>query len=216
MDLEYFVNLSKIMFEGLAVTLKLFGLTLLFAVPLGFIIAIAKMSKKKWISKPINFYILIVRGTPLMLQLMFVYFGPYYLFGLNYDRFTAAVIAFVLNYAAYFAEIFRGGISSMPKGQYEASASLGFTKAQNFFHIILPQVIKRIIPASSNEVITLVKDTALAQVIAVAELFTLAQKQTSAQFSVVPLIVAGVFYLALNSILSLIFHKIEKKLNYYQ
>lgn len=216
MDSVYLLKLISILFQGMLVSLKIFGLTLLFSIPLGFIVAMGKMSKHKLISAPISVYILIMRGTPLILQMIFIYFGPFYLFNLSYDRFTAAIIAFSINYAAYFSEIFRGGMESMPVGQYEASASLGFTKTQTFFHIILPQVIKRIVPASANEVITLIKDTALAQVIAVTELFSLAQKQSSFKFSVAPLFVAGIFYFVLNWILSMLFSYIEKRLNYYK
>ncbi len=216
MDSEYLLKLISILFNGMGVSLRIFGLTLLFSIPLGFIVAMGKMSKHKFISAPISLYILIMRGTPLILQIIFIYFGPYYIFGLSYDRFTAVIIAFSINYAAYFSEIFRGGMESMPVGQYEASASLGFTKTQTFFHIILPQVIKRIVPASANEVITLIKDTALAQVIGVTELFSLAQKQSSFKFSVAPLFVAGIFYFVLNWILSMLFSYIEKRLNYYK
>ena len=216
MDSEYLLKLISILFNGMGVSLRIFGLTLLFSIPLGFIVAMGKMSKHKLISAPISLYILIMRGTPLILQIIFIYFGPYYIFNLSYDRFTAVIIAFSINYAAYFSEIFRGGMESMPVGQYEASASLGFTKTQTFFHIILPQVIKRIVPASANEVITLIKDTALAQVIGVTELFSLAQKQSSFKFSVAPLFVAGIFYFVLNWILSMLFSYIEKRLNYYK
>jgi len=215
-DSEYLLKLISILFNGMGVSLRIFGLTLLFSIPLGFIVAMGKMSKHKFISAPISLYILIMRGTPLILQIIFIYFGPYYIFNLSYDRFTAVIIAFSINYAAYFSEIFRGGMESMPVGQYEASASLGFTKSQTFFHIILPQVIKRIVPASANEVITLIKDTALAQVIGVTELFSLAQKQSSFKFSVAPLFVAGIFYFVLNWILSMLFSYIEKRLNYYK
>ena len=216
MDSEYLLKLISILFNGMGVSLRIFGLTLLFSIPLGFIVAMGKMSKHKFISAPISLYILIMRGTPLILQIIFIYFGPYYIFNLSYDRFTAVIIAFSINYAAYFSEIFRGGMESMPVGQYEASASLGFTKTQTFFHIILPQVIKRIVPASANEVITLIKDTALTQVIGVTELFSLAQKQSSFKFSVAPLFVAGIFYFVLNWILSMLFSYIEKRLNYYK
>lgn len=213
---EYIAKLIKMLFEGAFVSLQIFSLTLLFAIPLGFLVAFGRMSKHWLISAPISLYILIMRGTPLILQIIFVYFGPYYLFGLSYNRFIAVNIAFILNYAAYFSEIFRGGIESMPVGQYEAAESLGLTRRQTFFSIILPQVIKRILPASSNEVITLVKDTALAQVIGVTELFALAQKQSSFKFSVVPLFVAGIFYFVLNWVVTVLFVTIEKKLNYYR
>ena len=157
-----------------------------------------------------------MRGTPLLLQLLFVYFAPKYMFGLNYDRFLAALIAFVLNYAAYFAEIFRGGMDSMETGQYEASAALGLSKSQTFFRIILPQVIKRVIPSTANEVITLVKDTSLAYALSVEELFFMANKQTNANGVITPLIIAGIYYYFFNLLLSLLFRFIEKKLNYYK
>ncbi len=159
---------------------------------------------------------LIVRGTPLILQLIFVYFAPYYIFKVSYDRFTAAIIAMSINYAAYFAEIYRGGIESIPRGQYEAGKVLGFTKMQTFFRIVLPQVVKRILPATGNEVITLVKDTALAQTIGVAELFRAAQNAASREFSTMPIFIAGVFYFVMNCVVSEVFARIEKKLDYYR
>lgn len=213
---EYMLKLLPILIQGVLISLKIFGLTLIFAIPLGFVVSFAKRSKIKILAIIIKVYILIMRGTPLLLQIIIVYFGPYYVFGLSYDRFTAVIIAFVLNYAAYFAEIFRGGIESMPVGQYEAAGALGFTKTQTFFRIILPQVVKRIIPATANEVITLVKDTSLAQIIGVIELFSLASKQASFKTSVIPLFVAGVFYFVLNWAVTEIFNYIEKRLNYYK
>jgi len=204
------------MMKGTLVSLEVFSLTLLFSLPLGLLIALGRMSKKILIKKPIQFLLLVVRGTPLILQLIFVYFAPYYLLKLSYDRFTAVIIAFSINYACYFAEIYRGGIESIPQGQYEASKVLGFTRPQTFFRIILPQVIKRILPASGNEVITLVKDTALAQVIGVAELFRVAQTASSKEFSTMPIFIAGVFYFVMNWAVSAVFIRLEKKLNYYK
>ena len=163
----------------------------------------------------IKFLLLIVRGTPLMLQLICVYFIPSMFLGLNLDRFVAAIIALSVNYACYFAEIYRGGISSIPKGQYEAAKVLGYKSNQTFFRIVLPQVIKRIIPAMGNEVITLVKDTALVSVIGVAELLMVAKERQSALFSFTPLFIAGVFYFVMNWGVSFCFNKIEKKLSYY-
>jgi polar amino acid transport system permease protein len=159
---------------------------------------------------------MIMRGTPLILQLLFVYFAPYYIFKASFDRFTAVIIAFVINYAAYFAEIYRGGIQSIPAGQYEASSVLGFSKFHTFTHIVMPQVIKRIMPAMGNEVITLVKDTALAQTIGVAELFRAAQNVASREFSTLPIFIAGLFYFVMNWIVSKSFDKIEKRLAYYR
>ncbi len=159
------------MLKGTLVSFQVFFLTLLFSLPLGLVIAFGRMSKNKILSTPAKLLILIVRGTPLILQLIFVYFAPYYIFQASWNRFTAAIVAFSVNYAAYFAEIYRGGIESIPRGQYEAAKVLGLTKTGTFFRIIFPQVFKHILPAMGNEVITLVKDTALAQVIGVAELF---------------------------------------------
>ena len=204
------------MLEGTVVSLEIFALTLLFALPLGLAVAFGRMSRNRWLSGAVNVYMLVMRGTPLILQLIFIYFAPYYLFGLSYDRFTAAVAAFVINYAAYFAEIYRGGIESIPAGQHEAGQVLGFTKPQVFFRIVLPQMVKRILPAMGNEVITLVKDTALAQTIGVAELFRVAQTASSRQFSTVPIFVAGVFYFAMNWAVAAAFARAEKKLDYYR
>ena len=204
------------MLEGTVVSLEIFALTLLFALPLGLAVAFGRMSRNRWLSGAVNVYMLVMRGTPLILQLIFIYFAPYYLFGFSYDRFTAAVVAFVINYAAYFAEIYRGGIESIPAGQHEAGQVLGFTKPQVFFRIVLPQMVKRILPAMGNEVITLVKDTALAQTIGVAELFRVAQTASSRQFSTVPIFVAGVFYFAMNWAVAAAFARAEKKLDYYR
>jgi polar amino acid transport system permease protein len=159
------VKMLYAMGQGTLVSLAVFALTLLFSLPLALPLAFARMSRRSLVSGAVNAYLLVMRGTPLILQLIFAYFAPYYLFGLSYDRFTAVIVAFTLNYAAYFAEIYRGGIESIPRGQYEAAKVLGFTRARTFFRIILPQVVKRILPATANEVITLVKDTALAQTI---------------------------------------------------
>jgi polar amino acid transport system permease protein len=213
------------MLEGTLTSLEVFFLTIIFAVPLALPIAMGRMSKNKFLSGLINVFLLIIRGTPLMLQLLVVYFGPglfiRWLITLGFDvtfkwnRFAAAIIALSINYAAYFAEIYRGGIESIPKGQYEAAKVLGYTSPQTFFKIILPQVIKRIIPAMGNEVITLVKDTALVSVIGVSELLMVAKERQSAMFSFVPLFIAGVFYFVMNWGVSFIFQKIEKKLSYY-
>ena len=204
---------------GMLVTIEIFVATLLFSLPLGLIVAFGRMSRIKviqWITKA---YISIMRGTPLMLQLMVVYFGPFYIFGIRISasyRLTATLIAFAINYAAYFAEIYRGGIESMPVGQYEAARLLGYSRVQTFFRIIFPQVIKRIMPSVTNEVITLVKDTSLAFAIAVAEMFTTAKMIASPQTSVIPLVAAGIFYYIFNLVVAVIMEGIEKKLNYYQ
>ena len=214
-------SLLPILWGGFCTTLAIFALTLLFSIPLGLLVAVLKMSRYRIIRYPVSFYISVMRGTPLLLQIVAIYFGSYYLseytgVEFSFDRFPAVIVAFSINYAAYFAEIFRGGIQSIPKGQYEAAAMLGLTRGQTFYRIILPQVVKRVVPASANEVITLVKDTSLAQVIAVTELFALAKKQQAAYASIYPLFVAGVFYYIANLLLSVLFAYVERKLNYYK
>jgi polar amino acid transport system permease protein len=209
------VKMLGAMLEGSLVSLEIFFLTLVFAVPLALPIALGRMSGSRLVRAPLHVYILVMRGTPLILQIIFVYFAPYYLFGASYDRFTAVIVAFTINYAAYFAEIYRGGIQAIPKGQYEAAKVLGFTRADTFFRIVLPQVVKRILPASANEVITLVKDTALAQTIGVAELFRVAQNASARQFSTTPIFVAGAFYFVMNWAVSELFLRVERKLEYY-
>lgn len=205
--------------KGLIVSIEIFVLTLLFSLPLGLIVSFGRMSKNviiRWIAK---IYISIMRGTPLMLQLLVVYFGPYYVFRVrisNHYRFIAVIIAFAINYAAYFAEIYRSGIESMPVGQYEAAKVLGYGKVQTFFKIILPQVIKRILPAVTNEIITLVKDTSLAFAIAQAEMFTIAKQIAAAQTTIMPLMVAGVFYYILNLVVATAMERIEKACSYYR
>lgn len=205
---------------GALTTLRIFFLTLLFSLPLGLLIALARMAPQKWLNAPVKLFILVMRGTPLILQLIFFYFAPFYMLpeGLrfNISRFPTAIIAFSLNYAAYFAEIYRGGIESIPQGQYEAAAVLGFTKSQTFFRIILPQVIKRILPPISNEVITLVKDSALVQVLGISELFRVAKNEASRVFSTTPLFIAGLFYLIMNWIVTKLFEAAERKLSYYR
>ena len=214
-------TLLPILWGGFCTTLAIFALTLLFSIPLGLLVAVLKMSRYRIIRYPVSFYISVMRGTPLLLQIVAIYFGSYYLseyagVDFSFDRFPAVIVAFSINYAAYFAEIFRVGIQSIPKGQYEAAYMLGLTRAQTFYRIILPQVVKRVVPASANEVITLVKDTSLAQVIAVTELFALAKKQQAAYASIYPLFVAGVFYYIANLLLSMFFAYVERKLNYYK
>ena len=214
------INLSQLlpaMIDGMGTSLALFALTLIIALPLGLLFAAGRMSRFKIIRLPVQAYLLIMRGTPLMLQLFFFYFGPYFLFRISgVDRFTMAVVAFGLNYSAYFAEIYRGGIESIPRGQYEAAAALGFTRSQTFFKIVLPQVIKRVLPPMGNEFMTLVKDTALARVIAVAELFDVAAKAASGAVSVVPYVIAAIFYLVMNFIVGRGFTMLERKLDYYR
>jgi polar amino acid transport system permease protein len=209
------VKMLGAMLEGSLVSLELFFLTLAFALPLALPVALGRMSASRWVRAPVHVYSLVMRGTPLILQIIFVYFAPYYLFEASYDRFTAVIVAFTINYAAYFAEIYRGGIQSIPKGQHEAAKVLGFTRADTFFRIVLPQVVKRILPASANEVITLVKDTALAQTIGVAELFRVAQNASARQFSTTPIFIAGAFYFVMNWAVSELFLRLERKLAYY-
>lgn len=204
---------------GMLVSIQIFLVTLIFSLPFGLIIAFGRMSKNVVISSVVKFYISVMRGTPLMLQLMVVYFGPYYIFGIkvtNSYRLWAAFIGFVINYAAYFAEIYRGGIQSMPVGQYEAAQLLGYHKFQTFFRIILPQVMKRILPSVTNEVITLVKDTSLAFTISVMEMFTMAKALASSQTSMVPFMAAGLFYYIFNLLMAMVMEWIEKKLSYYE
>ena len=204
---------------GMFVSIQIFVVTLIFSLPLGLIVAFGRMSKNPLLQGIVKVYISIMRGTPLMLQLMVVYFGPYYLFGIritNSYRLWAALIGFVINYAAYFAEIYRSGIQSMPVGQYEAAKLLGYGKMQTFFKIILPQVIERILPSVTNEVITLVKDTSLAFTISVLEMFAIAKALASSQTSLVPFAAAGIFYYVFNLVVALGMEFAEKKLAYYQ
>ena len=230
-------NLTGVMLKGAGISLEVFFLTLIFSLPLALLVTFGRMSRNVVLSSVVKCYLLIMRGTPLILQLIFIYFAPKYLYMflvgslsgvivspgfwavvktiLSYNRFIAVIIAFTLNYAAYFAEIYRGGIESIARGQYEAAKVLGFTGSQTFGRIILPQVIKRILPATGNEVITLVKDTALAQVIGVAELFHAAQNAAAREFSTMPIFIAGLFYLVMNWVVTLAFAHCEKRLSYY-
>lgn len=204
---------------GMLKSVGIFILTIVFSLPLGLLISFGRMSKNKAVSTIVKVYISIMRGTPLMLQLLVVYFGPYYLFGMNIGgsyRFIAILLGFSLNYAAYFAEIYRSGIESMPVGQYEAAKLLGYSKSQTFMKIILPQVIKRILPSITNEVITLVKDTSLAFAVAYSEMFSIAKQIASSETTFVPFIVAAVFYYVFNLVVALSMEAIEKKLSYYQ
>lgn len=217
---------TGVILKYLVPTLKIFFFTLIFSIPLGMVVALIKKCPFKPVSWLINIYILVMRGTPLMLQIITIYYAiPMmqkngWLSAIdtrsdNY-QFAALITAFALNYAAYFAEIFRGGIESIPKGQYEASAALGMTKMQTFFRVVLPQVIKRIVPASANEVITLVKDTSLASVIAYAEIFRKAKEMMVTYSNLTPLFIAGIFYFVMNAVLTAVFSAVEKKLDYYK
>ncbi len=216
MTADKFIAMLGNMLEGCGQTLEIFALTAVMAVPLGFIVALGRMNRHALVRGPIRIYQLIFRGTPLMLQLMFIFYGPYYLWDISYDRFAACILTFVLNYTAYFAEIFRSGIESIPSGQYEAAKVLGYTKFQTFFKVILPQVVKRVLPPTGSEFMTLVKDTALAQIIAVPQLFEVAKKSANKNVSIIPLISAGVIYLILNAVVEMAFKKAEQKLDYYK
>ena len=212
------IMLSKLG-EGMVVTLMLFAVTLLFSLPLGLLVSFGRMAKNVVIRTIFKAYISIMRGTPLMLQLMVIYFGPYYIFGITNSpswKNSAVAIGFVLNYAAYFAEIYRGGIESMPKGLYEAAQILGFSKAQTFMRIILPQVIKIILPSITNETITLVKDTSLAFTIGIMEMFTISKALAASQTTMLPYVFAGIFYYVFNLIVAFLLELLEKKLNYYR
>ena len=199
-------------------SIQIFFFTLIGSLPLGLLVAFGRMSRFSPLRWLMRLYISIMRGTPLMLQLFVVYFGPYYLFGLQMGqnfRFTATLIAFILNYAAYFAEIYRSGIESMPKGQYEAAEVLGYSPTQTFLRIIFPQVIKRIIPPLTNEVITLIKDTSLAFTLGVAEMFTQARAIVSSTGSLIAFIIAGIFYYIFNALIAFIMERVEKAMAYY-
>ena len=209
-------NLTELLLQGAGVTLSIFFLTLLFAVPLGVLFAQARMSKHAVLRAPTSLYIYLMRSTPLMLQIMFVYFLLPQILPFKVDRFSAVIFAFAVNYAAYFAEIFRSGIQSIPAGQYEAAKVLGYTKTQTFFCILLPQVVKRVLLPMTNEIITLIKDTALASTVAVVELMTIAKKQVSSSSSVEPYLLAIVFYLVLNGVAEQLCKLAEKRLSYYR
>lgn len=219
-----FWSIMYTLLQGFGTTLLLFVLTLLFALPLGLVICFGSMSKYKAVRIPIRVFLWIIRGTPLMLQLFIVWFLPGLVFKTPWgvfsdpssNRFFAAVIAFVINYAAYFSEIYRGGFESISKGQYEAARVLGLTKWQTFRHIVLMQVVKRIVPPMSNETITLVKDTALANVISVVEIIWTAQSFAANEANILPLFYSGIFYLIFNGLLTVGFGFLEKKLNYYR
>lgn len=211
-----FVTVSLELLQGFLVTLKIFFITLVFAIPLGVILSVCSMCKFKPLKAFVRFIILIIRGTPLMLQVIAVYYGPAILFSWKlFPRLVAVLVAFIINYACYFAEIFRGGIESVSNGQYEAGMVLGLTKSQIFFKIILLQAIKRILPSMSNEVISLVKDTSIARVIVVSEILKVAGDFT-AKGLIWPLFYTGLYYLVFIGILTVVFGFFEKKLNYFK
>ena len=211
-------NVIAQLLGGMVTSIEIFLLTLLFSLPLGLVVAGGRMSRFAPLRWLMRIYISVMRGTPLMLQLIIVFFAPYYVFGINLTpeyRFIAVIIAFTINYAAYFAEIYRGGIEAIPKGQYEAAKVLGYNKFETFFIIVLPQVFKIVLPSITNEVITLVKDTSLSFVIAIPEMFTVAKQIAAADASIATLLVAGVFYYILNAIVAFVMEYIEKRLSYY-
>ena len=206
------------MSEGLGRTCAIFFLTLLFSLPLGMLVAMLRMSRNRVVSAATKVYIAVLRGTPLMLQLLAVTYGPFYLFGSGVarEKLIPVVIAFSLNYAAYFAEIYRGGIESMSRDQYEAAEVLGYSRVQCFMRIILPQVIKRILPSVTNEVVTLVKDTSMAFTVAYQEMFTIGKQIANSQTSFLPFLIAGVFYFIFNAAVSFVMGRAEKRLSYYR
>lgn len=243
MDIAEYLSIIQQLAGGMLATLVIFVMTLVFSMPLGLLVTFGRMSKwtpfafllpenkfeatylKKWIGnfKPIQFlakvYISILRGTPLMLQLLVVYFGPYYVFGISLSkgyRFIAVLIGFAINYAAYFAEIYRSGIESIPVGQYEAASVLGYNKSQTFLKIVFPQMVKRILPPVTNEIITLVKDTAMAFVLTYAEMFTLAKQIAASKTTIMPLFIAGIFYFVFNAVVAYVMERVERALSYYR
>ncbi len=204
--------------EGLLVSAQIFCIALAGSLPLGVIVALGRMSKFKPLALIVRFYISVMRGTPLMLQLLAINFGPFYLLGIQLDsewKFTATYIAFVLNYAAYFGEIYRSGIQSIPRGQYEAATVLGYTRVQTFLKIVLPQVIKRILPAMSNEIITLVKDTSLAFVLSIPEMMSVSKSLAAREAGMMPYVLAGVIYWCFNFVVEWVLNRVERKLDYY-
>ena len=216
-----FAEVTLALLKGFLSTVQLFALTLVFALPLGLVISFGSMSRFAVIRYPVKFIIWIIRGTPLMLQLMIIYYGPgiigYNVWGQgNGGRDIAALVAFVINYACYFSEIYRGGIQSIPQGQYEAGKVLGMTNHEIFRKVILLQVVKRIIPPMSNEIITLVKDTSLARIIAVLELIKAGESFMKSDGIIWPLFYTGLFYLVFSGLLTILFHYIEKKLSYFR
>lgn len=213
--MDYIYNLIPSMLDGLNTTMQIFLITALLSIPLGVIVSIGRISKLQVLNKIVQLYIWIMGGTPLLLQLIFIFFGlP--VVGITFDRYTAAIIAFVLNYSAYFAEIFRSGIEGIDKGQYEAAEVLGLTRFKTFIRIILPQVIKRTLPPISNEVITLVKDTSLVYVVGLGELLRAGKIASNRDATLTPLIVVGIFYLVITAVLTKSFKVFEEKYSYYQ
>lgn len=223
--IDKIIGMMPVLLDGTVDVIKIFFWTVILSVPLGFLVALGRNLRLGFrigrfdvrpISWIVQIYQLIMRGTPLMLQLMFIMYAPYYLWHVSMNRFTATIFAFAINYAAYFGEIFRSGIDSIPRGQYEAAKMLGYTKTQTFFRIILPQVVKRVIPPTGSEFMVLIKDSALANVIGQPQLFDSAKKLMSSSSSILPLVIAGVIFLILNAVVEYAFKLCEKKLNYYK
>ncbi len=215
----YFMDMCSRLAEGMVVSVQIFFCTLFFSLLLGLVVAFGRMSKHFIVRFPTKVFISIMRGTPLMLQLLVIYFGPWFMFGMKISsgyKMTAVLIGFAINYAAYFAEIYRAGIEAIPVGQYEAAKLLGYNKAQTFIYIVMPQVIKRIVPPVANETITLVKDTSLAYTLSVIEMFTLTKQIAAAETSMMPFVVAGIFFYIFNLVVAVTFEYIEKKLSYYR
>ena len=212
-----FLTVTQKLLEGFGVNFYIFFITLVFAIPLGMVIAMGSMCKFKPISYLTRVFVWIIRGTPLMLQLILFMYGPSLVFGYTgLSRINAALLAFAINYAAYFSEIYRGGVESIPKGQYEAGYALGMSKMQVFFRVVFMQVVKRIVPPMSNEIITLVKDTSLARIIAVVEITQTAQNFVASKAIIWPIFYSGAFYLLFCGVLTLLFGYIEKKFDYYR
>ncbi len=209
------LKLTSVMMGGVGMTCSIFALTLVLALPLGLLVALLRMSKNRAVSGITSFYIYIMRGTPLMLQVMFIYYLLPQILPFKFDRFSGVIFSFVINYMAYFAEIFRGGIQSIPVGQREAAKVLGYTRAQVFVRVVLPQVIRQVMPSLTNEAITLVKDTALASTVSITEIMIIAKQQVSSASSVEPFLLAAIFYLVLNGIAEQLCKMAERKLNYY-
>lgn len=216
--INWFLNIVSELSEGMFKSFLIFVFTIIFSMPLGLLVCFARRSKFKIVELIAKFYISVMRGTPLMLQLLVVYFGPYYLFGFSLSndyRTYAAIIGFSINYAAYFAEIYRSGIEAVPKGQYEAAKVLGYSRQKTFTKIVFPQMVKHIVPPVTNEIITLVKDTSLAYAISYLEMFSIAKQLAAADSNVLPLFVAGLFYYIFNLLVSFVMGKVEKRLSYY-
>lgn len=216
---NYFASMCVRLAEGMLVSIEIFFCTLFFSLILGLFVAFGRMSKHFIIRFPTKVFISIMRGTPLMLQLLVIYFGPWFLFNMQISsgyKMTAVLVGFAINYAAYFAEIYRAGIEAIPVGQYEAAKLLGYNKVQTFIYIVMPQVVKRIVPPVANETITLVKDTSLAYTLSVIEMFTLTKQIAAAETSMMPFVVAGIFYYIFNLVVAVTFEHIEKKLSYYR